>query len=105
MLDPLKPGYGLSRKQTAVTLVVILGLLWITNHKSGGGNGVSSSAFPNRATTLNAHINESEKKNFAEDPNSMGFSNPDRQFLREHGVSETEARAVEEVTRKHNGSN
>ena len=53
-----------------------------------------------RATLPGATLSEQERENFAADPGSMGFSEADRQFLREHGVTEGQARAAEEVARR-----
>lgn len=42
----------------------------------------------------------SERENYAQDPSSHGFSADDRAFLQEHGVTESQARAIETITRE-----
>lgn len=42
----------------------------------------------------------SERENYERDRSSQGFSDSDRDFLEEHGVSEDEARAIETITRE-----
>jgi hypothetical protein len=55
-------------------------------------------------TEISSTMTEAEKLNFAADPSSAGFSEADRRFLREQGVSEQEARAMETILRQ-NGIN
>lgn len=45
-------------------------------------------------------LQPSERENYARDPSSQGFSDADRDFLREHGLTEEEARAAETVARE-----
>jgi hypothetical protein len=40
-----------------------------------------------------------ERAIYSSDPSSMGYTDSDRDFLRQHGVSESEARAAESVLR------
>jgi hypothetical protein len=42
-------------------------------------------------------MDEREKALYDADPSSMGYTEEDRAFLQEHGVSEVEARAMESV--------
>lgn len=46
------------------------------------------------------NLKPAEIENWRNDPSSKGFNEEDRAFLKEHGVSETEARAAEEVLRR-----
>ena len=68
----------------------------ITSSESGPSTGIEGSGVSRVDQTL-API---ERENYARDRSSHGFSDEDRDFLREHGVSESEARAVETVTRE-----
>lgn len=60
---------------------------------SASGYSPSTSASPPSSMRLN----EAQRKNYQSDPSSMGYSDADRDFLREQGVSEAEARAAESV--------
>ena len=51
---------------------------------------------PRVGKNMDAH----ERRLYAEDPSSAGYTDADRDFLREHGVSEQEARAAETVLRE-----
>jgi hypothetical protein len=42
-------------------------------------------------------MDDREKALYDADPSSMGYTKEDREFLREHGMSEEEARAAESV--------
>ena len=46
-------------------------------------------------------MDATERTIYSRDPSSMGYTDADRDFLREHGVSEAEARAAESVLRDH----
>jgi hypothetical protein len=48
-------------------------------------------------SSTGAYMDEREKHLYERDPTSMGYTEADRQFLQEHGVSESEARAAETV--------
>lgn len=43
------------------------------------------------------YMDAQERALYAEDPSSAGYTDSDRDFLKEHGVSEQEARALETV--------
>jgi hypothetical protein len=43
------------------------------------------------------YMDAQERALYAEDPSSAGYTDSDRDFLNEHGVSEQEARALETV--------
>lgn len=45
-------------------------------------------------------LDQGERSQWAEDPSSYGFNDDDRAFLSEHGVSESEARAMETILRE-----
>jgi len=45
-------------------------------------------------------LDDSERKQWADDPSSYGFNDEDRAFLEERGVSESEARAIETILRE-----
>ena len=45
-------------------------------------------------------LSPQERDHWQADPNSYGFNEDDRAFLKEHGVSESEARAAETVLRE-----
>jgi hypothetical protein len=46
------------------------------------------------------YMDAQERALYAEDPSSAGYTDSDRDFLNEHGVSEQEARALETVLHK-----
>jgi hypothetical protein len=47
------------------------------------------------------YMDSREQELYNRDRSSMGFTDADRDFLREHGVSEEEARAAETIARQH----
>jgi len=49
-------------------------------------------------------ISDHERQNWQQDPESFGFSDEDRAFASEHGLSESELRAAETILRE-NGLN
>jgi hypothetical protein len=48
-------------------------------------------------SSTGAYMDEREKQLYERDPTSMGYTDADRQFLQDHGVTEGEARAAETV--------
>lgn len=58
----------------------------------------------NRSAALPAQVNNTllpvERENWSADENSYGWGVEDREFLREHGVSEAEARVAETILRQ-----
>ena len=44
-----------------------------------------------------AYMDDREKQLYERDPTSRGYTDADRDFLKEHGVSEDEARAAETI--------
>ena len=67
----------------------------------GGYEATSSTASTPTAdaftSSTGAYMDGREKQLYERDPSSMGYTESDREFLREHGVSESEARAAETV--------
>jgi hypothetical protein len=48
-------------------------------------------------SSTGAYMDAREKQLYESDPSSLGYTDSDRQFLKDHGVSESEARAAETV--------
>ena len=53
------------------------------------------------ASGSGAYMNDRAKQVYENDPSSMGYTGSDRQFLKEHGMTESEARATETVLHQH----
>ena len=54
----------------------------------------------NTGAPVGMTLTPQEQANYKVDPRGMGYGAEDRQFLKDHGVSEAEARAAEEVARR-----
>ena len=52
-------------------------------------------------SSTGAYMDAREKQIYERDPSSMGYTESDREFLREHGMTESEARAAETVLHQH----
>jgi hypothetical protein len=71
----------------------------------GSGNDDAPSAapmndfayHPSKDLPSGVVMDDREKALYDADPSSMGYTKEDREFLREHGMSEEEARAAESV--------
>jgi hypothetical protein len=101
-------------------ILAILGLLFFISLVNGhgpststGGTTSNSDHSPSGAKTfasgnyagsgvaaVDRTLLPSERENYARDPSGQGFSEEDRAFLEEHGVSESEARAAETILRE-----
>ena len=99
-----------TRKQPmwwAIAAIVLVLLLLESIHSEpepGSSARIASSKRPNAAALSSqqqplagAYMDARERELYASDPSSMGYTEEDRESLKEHGVSETEARAAETV--------
>ena len=68
-----------------------------TNSRSDGTTPTAD-AF---ASSTGAYMDSREKQLYERDPSSMGYTEADRDFLQEHGVTESEARAAETILQQH----
>ncbi len=55
---------------------------------------------PASSERVNRSLLPQERKQWRSDPESYGWNEGDRQFFEEHGVSESEARAMETIMRE-----
>lgn len=100
------------KKPTEWWVWIFLGFVAILIVSTIFGEGTSEQRLKGASTktadTIPAEIRETmsdeEKARYISDPGSAGFNDSDRQFLKEHGMTEQEARAAETVLRQ-NGIN
>jgi hypothetical protein len=100
---PTGPKKGITFQQSVALGILIVGVAYCSSRpddNSGSTYYSDTKQSDARKTLQGATLNPAEQQNYERDPSSMGFSDEDRAFLKEHGVSEKEARAIEEVTRK-----
>ena len=77
-----------------------------SSSKTGSGDGAfdvaadTDSARSYAIDRVDRTLLPQEREEWASDPNSYGFNENDRVFLEEHGVSESEARAMETILRE-----
>ena len=69
-----------------------------TDYLSRPSSTPSADAFASRS---GAYLDGRERQLYEADPSSRGYTDADRDFLKEHGVSEDEARAAETVLHEH----